>query len=91
MNIQGRGMWVAGAAASLLLTGAVAAQAADEKAGGDEVMCSGINACKGKGACAGATSACAGKNACKGKGVVKATAAECTAQGGTVAPEPEMK
>ncbi len=91
MNIQTRGIWIAGAAASLLLSGAVTARAAAEKAGGDEVMCAGINACKGKGACAGATNDCAGKNACQGKGVTKTTAAECAAQGGKVAPEPDMK
>ncbi|HXV27519.1 MAG TPA: hypothetical protein VD913_00995 [bacterium] len=50
------------------------------------VHCSGINACKGTGACAGAGNECAGKNACKGLGVTEtASADECAAQGGTVA------
>jgi hypothetical protein len=50
-----------------------------------EVMCMGINACKGQGACKTADNACAGQNACKGHGVVKTTAADCDAKGGSVA------
>jgi hypothetical protein len=78
-----KGFVLATAAATLLLSGAVTARA-DEKAGGDQVICSGINACKGKGSCAGAGNACAGKNACKGQGHTKTTAAECAAKGGKV-------
>lgn len=53
----------------------------------DGVSCSGINACKGQGACGGKDHGCAGKNACKGQGWVNAaTEAECTGQGGTVVP-----
>lgn len=74
---------IATAAATLFLSGAVAARA-DEKAGGDQVVCEGINACKGQGGCAGAGHACAGKNACKGQGHTKTTAADCTAKGGKV-------
>jgi len=74
---------IATAAATLFLSGAVAARA-DEKAGGDQVVCEGINACKGQGGCAGAGHACAGKNACKGQGHTKTTASDCTAKGGKV-------
>ncbi len=80
------GVLIAGAAAGLILTGAVSARA-DEKKGGD-VYCSGINACKGKGACAGAGNACAGQNGCKGKGIVKASTGDCKEKGGTVVPDP---
>jgi hypothetical protein len=74
---------IATAAAALFLSGAVSARA-DEKAGGDQVVCDGINACKGQGGCAGAGHACAGKNACKGQGHTKTTAADCTAKGGKI-------
>lgn len=81
------GIALASAAAGLLLAGcssyssggtsATAAKVAD-------VKCSGINSCKGKGACATATHACAGQNSCKGKGWIKASKSECAAQGGKV-------
>jgi len=85
MNLT-KGMLIAGAAASLVLSGTLTARA-DEKSGGD-VYCSGINACKGHGACAGAGNACGGKNGCKGQGVVKSTTKECEAKGGKVVPAP---
>jgi uncharacterized membrane protein len=74
---------IATAAATLFLSGAVTARA-DEKAGGDQVVCDGINACKGQGSCAGAGHACAGKNACKGQGHTKTSAADCTTKGGKI-------
>jgi len=52
------------------LSGVLAADAA-------KVKCEGVNACKGKSACATATSACAGQNACKGKGYLLLPKAEC--------------
>ena len=53
----------------------------------EDVKCSGINACKGQGACAGKDNSCAGKNACKGKGVSSvASADECTKAGGALVP-----
>ena len=79
-----KGMLIAGAAASLILAGALTARAAEEKKGA-EVMCAGINSCKGQGSCAGAGNSCAGQNSCKGKGVTKTSSAEeCTKKGGKV-------
>jgi hypothetical protein len=84
MNTLGKGMLIAGAAATLVLSGTVAARATD-KAGGEAVRCAGINACKGQGACDGADHACKGQNACKGKGWVETKSAEeCTQKGGKV-------
>ncbi len=49
-----------------------------------QISCAGVNACKGKGACGGATHDCAGNNECKGKGWISLTAADCAAKGGKV-------
>ena len=78
-----KGLLIASAAASLILSGAVVARAAGEKTG-DTVHCSGINACKGQGACAGAGHSCAGKNTCKGQGLVDTSKDECMKKGGKV-------
>lgn len=52
-----------------------------------DVMCAGVNACKGQGECGGVGHDCAGKNACKGAGWVnKTTDADCITAGGTVVP-----
>jgi len=80
-----RGMLIASAAASLIIAGAVVARAEHEtKAGGEMVSCSGVNACKGQGACAGAENSCQGKNACKGKGIVEMSPEDCQKKGGKV-------
>ena len=79
-----RGMVIASAAAGLILAGAVAARADHHDKKGEKVHCSGINACKGKGSCAGPESSCAGQNSCKGKGVVETTPEDCAKQGGKV-------
>ena len=79
-----KGIVIATAAASLILTGTVVARAEQEKAGGDTVHCAGVNACKGQGVCAGPESSCAGMNTCKGKGVAAMSAEECTKKGGKV-------
>lgn len=52
----------------------------------DEVKCSGVNDCSGKGECGAADGShdCAGKNECKGKGWVKMSKEDCTAKNGTV-------
>lgn len=64
--------------------GGEAAPAEHAQASAD-VKCTGVNECKGKGACGipGGHS-CAGQNECKGKGWIKATADDCAAQGGSV-------
>lgn len=64
------------------------AEAAPTEASGE---CSGINSCKGKGACGGKDKtgeahSCAGKNACKGQGWVTATEKDCKAKKGTWKP-----
>lgn len=82
--MNAKSLLIASAAATLFLSGAATAMA-DDKAGGDQIVCEGINACKGQGACAGGGHGCAGKNACKGQGRMKTTAADCTAKGGKVA------
>jgi uncharacterized membrane protein len=79
-----RGILVATAAAGLFLAGAVQANAAShEEAKGSDVMCEGVNECKGKSACATGSSSCTGQNECKGKGVLKMSAEDCKAKGGT--------
>ncbi len=52
----------------------------------EEVKCSGVNSCKGKGACSAADGSheCGGHNACKGKGWVKMNKKDCLAKKGTV-------
>jgi hypothetical protein len=82
-----KGMLIASAAASLIISGAVVAAEHGSKAGGDMVQCEGVNACKGQGGCATAENSCAGKNACKGKGVVEMSAEECTKKGGKAQPK----
>ena len=50
-----------------------------------KVMCYGVNACKGQGACKTANNDCKGQAACKGQGwLPTASAEECTSKGGTV-------
>ena len=78
---------IAGAAALLLVSGAVIARA-DESAGAAQVKCMGVNSCKGQGACATAHNDCKGKNGCKGQGMEKMSSAkDCTDKGGTVMSE----
>ena len=80
-----KGAWIA-ATAFGFLTAALAPQAmaAGEKDSADQVICDGINSCKGSGSCAGAGHGCAGQNACKGQGHTKTTKKECLAKGGKV-------
>jgi hypothetical protein len=65
------------ATAAALLFGSVSGtvSAAEEA----KVKCEGVNACKGKSACATATSSCQGQNSCKGHGYLMLTKAECDA------------
>jgi hypothetical protein len=77
---------VAGFFAALSPTAAMASH----KDGG-EVVCDGINACKGHGSCAGAGHSCAGQNACKGQGHTKTSKKDCLAKGGKVVEQKEEK
>lgn len=78
---------IAGAAALLLISGAVSARA-DESAGSAQVKCMGVNSCKGQGACATVHNDCKGKNACKGQGMEKMSSAkDCTDKGGKLQPD----
>jgi uncharacterized membrane protein len=86
------GFAVAAAVVGMLATGYQFS--ADAKKDEGTVKCSGINSCKGKGACGAAdgSHACAGKNECKGKGWVKVKSdKECTDKGGTVVKDAEKK
>lgn len=78
------GRTIAMAACGLLLTAAPHLARSDGNTKEAKVKCQGINECKGKGACAGATNDCAGMNACKGKGWLEVTAKECKDKKGTV-------
>ena len=78
----GKTILIATAAAGLFLTGAVGARAAEQAGGDSKVMCEGVNACKGQGACATAHNECAGKNGCKAKGAVEMSTGDCKAKGG---------
>jgi hypothetical protein len=80
-----KGSWIA-ATAFGFLSAATAPQAmAQDKDGGEQVVCEGINACKGQGSCGGPGHACAGQNACKGQGQTRTTKKECEAKGGKIA------
>lgn len=84
-----------GALSGMVLLGGCSAMADNKKA--DEVMCYGVNSCKGQGSCSGKVDSCSGKNgcnaevtcaghnSCKGKGLVKLSKKECLDKGGKVA------
>jgi hypothetical protein len=80
------GKAIAMTVAGLLLAAAPHLSHADDKATKEaKVKCAGVNACKGKGACAGASNGCSGQNGCKGKGWVEvASEKACKDQKGTV-------
>ena len=80
MNGKAIAMTVAG----LLLAVGPRVANADDKTKEAKVKCAGVNACKGKGGCAGASNSCSGQNGCKGKGWVETTAKECKDKKGTV-------
>jgi hypothetical protein len=82
MTIKGaKGAIIAASVAGLFTMGAAAVASAKS---GDEVMCHGVNACKGQSGCKGADNACKGQNGCKGQGNMKMTKEECAAKGGKV-------
>jgi uncharacterized membrane protein len=80
-----KGALIAATVAGLFLAGSALAADEGKSEPNAGIKCSGINACKGHGACAGAGHDCAGKNACKGQGWEKvASPDECTDKGGKV-------
>ncbi len=81
-----KGAVIATAVAGLFSARVALAEDAGTAKGAAEVKvhCQGINSCKGKGECGGATHDCAGKNECKGKGWIETSDADCKAKGGTV-------
>jgi hypothetical protein len=83
MTIKGaKGAIIAASVAGLFSAGVAGIPVA--KAGGEQVSCDGVNACKGKGGCKSASNACAGKNGCKGQGHVMMSKEDCKAKGGKV-------
>lgn len=81
---RAKGLVVASAVAALFASKAAVAGSHEGKAEANKVKCEGVNECKGKGECGGATHDCAGKNECKGKGWIEITAEECKAKGGKI-------
>ncbi|MBY0517576.1 MAG: hypothetical protein K2P81_11735 [Bacteriovoracaceae bacterium] len=88
-----------GALSGLILLGGYSAHADSHKKseGSEEVMCYGVNSCKGQGTCSGKVDSCSGKNgcnseiscsgknSCKGKGLTKLPKKDCLAKGGKIA------
>jgi hypothetical protein len=81
-----KGAFIASAVAGLFASAGSAALADHNPnhKDGEQVVCSGINACKGTGSCAGAGHACGGQNGCKGQGHTKTTRKDCLAKGGKI-------
>jgi hypothetical protein len=84
MKMTMNGKAIAMTVAGLLLAVGPRVANADDKTKEAKVKCGGINACKGKGGCAGASNSCSGQNGCKGKGWVETSAKECKDKKGTV-------
>ena len=85
MNKSIKGAVIATAVAGLFASSAARAADPKPKEAAKTVKCTGVNECKGKGACAGAENGCASHNSCKGKGWVEMkTEKECTTKGGKV-------
>ena len=70
------GAAIATAAAMLFGSLSAAPVSAAEEA---KIKCEGVNACKGKSACATAQNSCQGQNACKGHGYLLLSQADCDA------------
>ncbi len=83
MNVVSGGS-IALAAVALALGGGIAATNGAHAAS-KTVMCSGINSCKGMGACKSASNACKGQNSCKGMGwLPEKSKSACLKKGGKV-------
>jgi uncharacterized membrane protein len=79
-----KGALLAASAFGFIAAIAPQAMADGAKDGAQQVICDGINSCKGSGTCAGPGHSCAGQNACKGQGHSKVSKEECLAKGGKV-------
>jgi hypothetical protein len=91
MKMTMNGKAIAMTVAGLLLAVGPRVANADDKTKEAKVKCGGINACKGKGGCAGASNSCSGQNGCKGKGWVETSAKECKDKKGTVVADKDAK
>ena len=81
MNRSQIGIAAATTALAILASGAAFVSLAKD----GEVMCAGVNSCKGTSECKTAHNECKGLNGCKGEGwVSKSSAEECRAAGGKV-------
>ena len=78
-----KGAMIAASVAGLFAMGASGVASAKK---GEEVVCDGINSCKGQGSCHGVGHACAGQNGCKGQGHTKTSKEDCLAKGGKIVP-----
>ena len=87
-----------GSALAGLLLGSVSCSMMESStAATGDVMCYGVNSCKGHGTCAGKVDSCNGKNgcesvmkcagmnSCKGKGLIKMSEKDCKAKKGKAA------
>ncbi len=75
------GLAIASTAAAIFATTPMMASA--EKAKQPDIKCTGINGCKGQGACKSKNNACAAQNSCKEKGWIHGTEQQCKDMGGT--------
>jgi hypothetical protein len=79
-HVSKSGAAIAAAAFALTISGF--ATVTPVAAAGKTIMCSGVNACKGQGACKTANNECKGQAACKGQGWINSSAADCSKWGG---------
>ena len=78
------GAALATVAATMILSGCESMGDGSSASKEAKVQCYGVNACKGKTACATASNVCKGHNSCKGAGWLPMSKAECDAKGGKV-------
>ena len=72
------------ATAAVLMTSASFADATSATSVAANVVCAGVNSCKGQSICKTATNTCKGMNSCKGTGIVMMSADQCSKLGGKV-------
>ncbi len=84
-HVSKSGAAIAAAAFALAISGVAAVTPV--AAAGKNIMCFGVNACKGQAACKTANNECKGQAACKGQGWINASAADCAKWGGKNAAE----